>query len=329
METKVFYSWQSDCPSNTNRNFILDALEKAITEIKNDDSISVDPVMDRDTLGCSGSPDITESIFSKIDEASVFVCDVSIINSDTNLKRPTPNPNVLIELGYAIHALGWNRIIMLMNKHFGEPDMLPFDLKTKRTTTYTISPDDSEKSKERNKLKSTLAEALKLIFEENPPFPNTKGEIEKIRSHDINIFKESDKILPEDCLLFFLDAILDNHSHRLDEKDYLFRYKIFFGSSSNKFVNGEIQKSVDKLVTAIGSLTAWTAANFFVYPDNQQNKNYRLCMQPHLHPDRRGDWSSNSIKQYDKFEIELVTLCESVKSCYKDYRTLIKNKLFI
>lgn len=98
----MFYSWQSDSPGNTNRNLISTALENAIDEIKNDETIEVEPVIDRDTLGIAGSPDISHSIFSKIDSTSVFVCDVSIIDSEA--KKPSPNPNVLIELGYAIKS---------------------------------------------------------------------------------------------------------------------------------------------------------------------------------------------------------------------------------
>ena len=81
MSDRIFYSWQSACPPNTNRNFILAALEKAIEEINKDESTDVEPVIDRDTLGLAGSPDISQSIFSKIDMAPVFVCDVTIIDS--------------------------------------------------------------------------------------------------------------------------------------------------------------------------------------------------------------------------------------------------------
>jgi hypothetical protein len=55
----------------------------------------VEPVIDRDTAGVPGSPDIAHTIFDKIDAAAVFVCDVSIVNADT-AGRPTPNPNVLL-----------------------------------------------------------------------------------------------------------------------------------------------------------------------------------------------------------------------------------------
>lgn len=105
-----FYSWQSDLPNATNRGFIQTALERAVASIHNDDSIEIEPVIDRDTIGVPGSPDITSTIFTKIEQAQVFVCDVSLINLESSDSRKTPNPNVLIELGYALKALGpWPR----------------------------------------------------------------------------------------------------------------------------------------------------------------------------------------------------------------------------
>ncbi|NES73742.1 MAG: nucleotide-binding protein, partial [Okeania sp. SIO2D1] len=109
--------------------------------IRNDDSIKVEPVIDRDTQNVAGSPDIVKTIFEKIDEAQIFVCDVSIINKDAN-SRPTPNPNVLIELGYAMKTLGEGKIIMVMNTAFGTPEQLPFDLRMRRVIRYNMPVDN-------------------------------------------------------------------------------------------------------------------------------------------------------------------------------------------
>lgn len=99
MRRIVFYSWQSDLPNSTNRGFIQRALESAAASIAGDDTVAVEPVVDRDTQVVAGSPDIAATIFAKIAAADVVVVDVSIINKATG-GRPTPNPNALIELGY-------------------------------------------------------------------------------------------------------------------------------------------------------------------------------------------------------------------------------------
>ena len=54
MDYKVFYSWQSDLPNATNRGLIQAALEVATSLVAKDDSIDVEPVVDRDTSGVSG-----------------------------------------------------------------------------------------------------------------------------------------------------------------------------------------------------------------------------------------------------------------------------------
>lgn len=170
-ECRVFYSWQSDLPNATNRGFIQTALERAAKTIRNDDSIEVEPVIDRDTSGVPGAPDIGTTIFGKIEQASVFVCDVSIINN-TSGTRPCPNPNVLIELGYAIKALGSTKIIMVLNSAFGEPELLPFDLRMKRVLAYHM-PEESDRAEVRRKLETVLTDALRLILTDVSLQPET------------------------------------------------------------------------------------------------------------------------------------------------------------
>lgn len=68
MSSIIFYSWQSDLPNSTNRGFIQRALEQAAKDIRGDDSIAVEPVIDRDTAGIPGSPDIAATILEKIDQ---------------------------------------------------------------------------------------------------------------------------------------------------------------------------------------------------------------------------------------------------------------------
>ena len=167
---KVFYSWQSDLPGNTNRNFINKCIDEAV-KLCNQAVEGIEIIADRDTKGLTGSPNITQTIFNKIDECDLFIADVSIINaynvdeivtkddidqykkdadkhkSETdnisNL-RYSPNPNVLIELGYAVKCLGWERVICLINTDYGEIEKLPFDLEHQRVTSYSLKDNDKE-----------------------------------------------------------------------------------------------------------------------------------------------------------------------------------------
>lgn len=162
MRRSIFYSWQSDLDGATNRNLIEDALKRALKSIKRDDSESIDPVLDRDTVGLSGSPSITDSIFDKITLADVFVADVSIINKSKD-GRLTPNPNVLVELGFAVAQLGWDRVLLIQNTAFGGPEDLPFDLRGRRIVAYAFQPSE-DRSEARGLLQGRLEAALKAAL---------------------------------------------------------------------------------------------------------------------------------------------------------------------
>jgi hypothetical protein len=161
-QATVFYSWQSDLPNATNRGLIQEALERAAKMIRADDSLAVDPVLDRDTQNVPGAPDIAHTIFQKIERAVAFVADVSIINS--GLGRPTPNPNVLIEVGYALKTLGASRTVLVANTANGPVEALPFDLRTKRVLTYHLPPGTAGKPEQRRKLQEGLELSLRAIL---------------------------------------------------------------------------------------------------------------------------------------------------------------------
>src|SRR5260370_36576085 len=161
----VFYSWQSDLPNTTNRGFIERALVAAAKALKNDDSLQVEPVIDRDTAGVPGSPNIAQTIFKKIDQATVFVGDISIINRDirhqATTARLTSNPNVLLELGHALKALGDEQVILVLNEAYGGPELLPFDLRLRRSIGYHMEEGKADRASTRKDLEIALMEALR------------------------------------------------------------------------------------------------------------------------------------------------------------------------
>jgi hypothetical protein len=46
--------------------------------------------------------------------------------------RLTPNPNVMLELGYAAGTMGWDCIIIILDGVRGKPEYLPFDVRGRR-----------------------------------------------------------------------------------------------------------------------------------------------------------------------------------------------------
>jgi hypothetical protein len=172
MKATIFYSWQSDTRAAANRTLIQDALEAAVTELRSDDSITVEPVVDRDTQAVPGAPDIGGTILEKIDASAAVVADVTIVSRGNG--RPTPNPNVLIELGYALKSLGPRRVILVQNVAFGGPEDLPFDLRQKRVLTYNSEEGASERAPERRRLQAALKDALALVLADADIAPATK-----------------------------------------------------------------------------------------------------------------------------------------------------------
>lgn len=59
----IFFSWQSDLDSKNHRNYIEKCIKKSIKSLNKEDELHLYFEYDRDTLGLSGSPDITSSIF--------------------------------------------------------------------------------------------------------------------------------------------------------------------------------------------------------------------------------------------------------------------------
>jgi hypothetical protein len=85
MELTVFYAWQNDAPSQLNRFLIRDVLEGASKSIRNDASVEDSPRLDHDTLGVSGTPEITSTIFSTIKQCAVFVADVTLVGASLSM----------------------------------------------------------------------------------------------------------------------------------------------------------------------------------------------------------------------------------------------------
>jgi hypothetical protein len=189
--TTIFFSWQSDLPNKTNRNLIENSIKLALKKMNQDSPYSLITKIDRDTKGVLGSPDIVDSILTKIDKCGLFIADISIINSSLNGKR-TPNPNVLFELGYAVKCLGWDRVICVFNSDFGDVSELPFDLRNRRILTYETSNISETRKK--------LADIFKQIIDKNYYTLEQVQEVSdfysiKIYSCFINIISRIIKVL--------------------------------------------------------------------------------------------------------------------------------------
>jgi hypothetical protein len=191
---KVFWSWQSDTPGKIGRHFVRDALSAAIERLKETPEIEEPTArearsamhLDQDRKGIPGSPDLARVILEKIEQSAVFVADVTPVGITTTQteepqRKKIINPNVAIELGYALHALGDRALLMVMNEHYGSRADLPFDLQSKAgPIMFNLAPDADRKAitTVSRQLASQLAEALELCIAQHidavrqqTPFP--------------------------------------------------------------------------------------------------------------------------------------------------------------
>ncbi len=161
---RVFYSWQSDIKPKYNRNFIESSLESAIKKVNENHSDGPLLSVDKDTRGVPGSPDIINTILQKIDNSICFVADITPVDKTSEIF--IPNPNVMFELGYALSALGFERVILICNTAKCELKDLPFDLGLKRIMTYNYSEatDNTERTECKKKLKDALVDAIETIY---------------------------------------------------------------------------------------------------------------------------------------------------------------------
>lgn len=181
--TKIFWSWQSDTPASSGRDFVKECLRDAIKQFSEASELNEAdrPELDHDTKGAPGLVAIADTIFEKIDAAALFVADVSFTGASLDGTKKTPNPNVLIELGYAFKSLGAPRIVLVANRADGfKPEDLPFDLRHRRgPITYDLptGADKAKRTAAKTKLTKDLAEALGANWAAIPPLAVAEPEL--------------------------------------------------------------------------------------------------------------------------------------------------------
>ena len=173
MSNSIFYSWENDLDHKTHKNFIERCIKCALNELENEAMVYMD--YDRDTKNRLGSPNIVNTILDKIDKSVLFICDISFVSKTE--KKQYPNPNVLLELGYAVSKLGWDRIICLFDTNTGRIEDLPFDIRQNRITAY-----NPNKKNEKKRIADILSKNIFNLYTEgklfNPLNDYMKGKID-------------------------------------------------------------------------------------------------------------------------------------------------------
>ena len=191
MSDSVFFSWQSDLDEEVTKLVIRKAIQRAIKEVNRDvklqESERDELKYDADMMGETGNSSVVETICLKIDSAAAFVADVTYVATvqpDHRIKG-LPNANVMIEYGYALKALHYNKreaqkkTILVMNTAFGNPSEieLPFDLRHVRWPIQFNLPSGSEKEEQQQVIRSLTREIKSSLHKLCGPPPKSEISI--------------------------------------------------------------------------------------------------------------------------------------------------------
>lgn len=241
MKLKIFYSWQSDLPNNKNRGFINNCLSKAAKNIYQKDKSISEYLIESDSRNESGTPDLVTSIFSKIDVCDIFVADISIINSTENQIsapfRKMPNPNVMIELGYAAKSVGWEQIICVFNREYAEIEELPFDIRFRKPIVYNTCRDKVlEKQEFTQALELQIASIIREKLTDKKYYDKTKRQadlgMQAILIDFCKIFYSDGDNIDQYNYMLLLNSTLDDLIHTIENKKYL-GFQLFKNVSLN------------------------------------------------------------------------------------------------
>lgn len=170
MPAHVFFSWQSDRPNAICRSLIERCLESAIKALNAAASVELAERAEVQSgiKGEAGIVPVADTILKRIERSSVVVADLTYV-AERASGGGIPNPNVMLEYGYALKSRSGRRMIAVMNTAFGHPRSkpLPFDL---AHTTWPIlfecsaGSDAAARSDAREGLMKQLTAALKMIL---------------------------------------------------------------------------------------------------------------------------------------------------------------------
>ncbi len=305
MNNSIFYSWQSDLPSSTNRGFIEECIKEAIKMLKKTYNFSLDIRIDHDTKNATGTPDIVNTIFNKIERAKIFIADISIINNNPE-GRKTPNPNVLLELGYAAKVVGWEKIICVFNKDFGEFEDLPFDLRFRRPLIYSLK--DKNKSEVRKSVAKVICDTIikldsnGLINDEINNYAKMKVDkiiltitnslskmlfgYEAIES-DGNTSKFLNLNESEMKTIFQTKKFLAFQTSKKYEKLGIELSEIYENYASSNYAERDISMQIINIIKWIGRFDKINSPRFaedMFIPTNDEEKEYNVLYGPDINP---------------------------------------------
>ncbi|ENU93588.1 MULTISPECIES: TIR domain-containing protein [Acinetobacter] len=323
MESLVFfYSWQSDINRRHNRQFIKTAVNSAFKYFEEEFDLKLVEATDE----TAGSPNIRDTVLSKIRQADFFIADVtSIANvSDPESKLPklVSNSNVMMELGYAVAYLGWNRIILICNEGYGQIELLPFDVRGHRATPYTLNDENfNDKKNIFTGLESSIKDAIGSLLKYNSVKPKILDEDIEKKERDLCELLKFLEVLGVSNIRSYFDGVGEVLNHKL-LIDFDKVYDVY-NDFSFQFYDEKLKKIIDKVYL-----------NYkFIYDNDDFYYPHETQSYSRLDSRRVSEDYQKKLKEFKKsmfdnltsFKLNLRDFCDYVRTYYLEVEI---NKFF-
>lgn len=190
----VFFSWQSDVPENSDllRSFIKASIKKLET------TRNVNILYDEASRSVVGSQKVEEVILEKIKACDIFIADITPITrieTEEGVKKRIkllPNPNVAFELGYAMHCLPMEQVLIVLPAGISH-GQLPFDFNHNRLIEFDEQTNSMDEEIENSlsfcmKTRTSLVDVIvanpndKIL---HPQYKQTKFIAKRFKHNDI------------------------------------------------------------------------------------------------------------------------------------------------
>lgn len=317
----IFYSWQSDLPQKYNHYYIKECIDKAIKLIKSE--LNVNIKIETDTRNSSGLETIEKTILTKIGACDLFIADVTPIRTievENTKVKGIPNPNVMFELGYAVRALGWSRILMINNDNYGGKEIAPFDINHHNIIGYYFT-DNSDKKCCGQNLYQILKEKISHYEELVEEFRQS-DEI----GLDIKLFYETEDIVKERILLDSIEFLQQNCAYYKSQSKIwdrlIYRYK---GHPSKKFLDEELDKSYSNFIEKLEEMWSEAAISFreIEFTSREDDERFFKIRNSYEIFDNRDEALADENKNITKF----YDLGKATLTAYKEYRRHVQRIL--
>ena len=229
-----------------NKQKILNCLENAVDGLKND---GFEIIIDEDSRNTTRENSIDYIILQKITNCDFFVGDITPIAKDDK-DKPIPNPNVMLELGYAAKAIGWARCLLVWNSKYGELSQAPFDIRNRSIIPYnSTSSNDIDFY---GILKKKIKQYDQILL-------NQKND-----DIDYKVFQYWNNMISPQKLHDIVDRIITNCAYFTNDYDLLGRFcDAFPGQIANHYRNSLLENSREELNNSLCAFCIYLAGSEF------------------------------------------------------------------